>query len=215
MLDPTKIYILDNITSETESKFIEEQFTNHNTQWVYNNNTIDDQLMPKGIFDSPNLNHISNAGQFVHVVMHSDKSGISSPHSRLAMMILQNLCDKLYFNIDKMMRIKVNFNLKEDIRMMDSCYPPHCDALAQEFWTAIYYVNDSDGDTIIFNEYNDYTKFKDLKSFSPPEKFSILQKVSAKRGSIVLFDGNRYHAGSPPINSNSRIVINFNFTIKE
>ena len=58
----------------------------------------------------------------------------------------------------------------------------------------IYYVNDSDGDTIFFND-----NLKEIK------------RVNPKKGKAVLFDSNILHCGSNPINTLNRVVINFIF----
>ena len=62
-------------------------------------------------------------------------------------------------------------------------------------YTGIYYVNDCDGDTFLF----DGTK--------------EIAKISPKKGRIVIFDGKTLHAGSHPYNSDFRMVINFNFKV--
>ena len=62
-------------------------------------------------------------------------------------------------------------------------------------YTGIYYVNDCDGDTFLF----DGTK--------------EIAKISPKKGRIVIFDGKTLHAGSHPYLSDFRMVINFNFKV--
>jgi hypothetical protein len=57
----------------------------------------------------------------------------------------------------------------------------------------IYYVNDSDGDTFVFDD--------DGK---------IIKRVSPKKGRFFMFDGRLKHAGSHPYDNTMRVVINFN-----
>ena len=65
----------------------------------------------------------------------------------------------------------------------------------------IYYVNDSDGYTYIFD------KMFDQKN--PNEtKFGEYKTVAPVKGRAVLFNGLYYHAGSSPVKSQSRIMIN-------
>ena len=71
-------------------------------------------------------------------------------------------------------------------------------------YTLIYYVMDSDGDTIIFNE-----KYKGF----PNQNFSIFKKITPKKGRIVTFPSSQYHCGSHPITSKARIIINYNFQL--
>ena len=70
--------------------------------------------------------------------------------------------------------------------------------------TGIYYVNDSDGDTFIFNEKKSHSGEVTLK-----------QRISPKKGSLVLFDANHLHAGNNPIDNYSRVVVNINVTLIE
>lgn len=104
-------------------------------------------------------------------------------------------------------RIKVNFNSREVIEHKGSCYVPHVDIENGGGWTGIYYVNESDGDTVIFNE-------KTNNPIRNNEEISVKKVIKNERGKLVLFNQNYLHAGCPPINSDYRIVINFNIKIK-
>ncbi len=101
-------------------------------------------------------------------------------------------------------RIKINYNAQEIIEHKGSCYVPHVDVEDGGGVTAVYYINDSDGDTVIFNESGNNPIRND-------EEISVKQVIKNKRGRLVLFDQNLLHAGCPPISSNKRLVINFNF----
>ena len=64
---------------------------------------------------------------------------------------------------------------------------------------ALYYVCDSDGDTIIYNERH-----------QPANKvYTVKQKVTPKQGRMVLFDGSLYHTAEQP-EHNVRCVVNYN-----
>lgn len=66
----------------------------------------------------------------------------------------------------------------------------------------IYYVNESDGDTWLFNE---------LYQEGVLPKLTLAKKVSPKKNRLLVFDGRRYHAASNPRKTRERIVINFVF----
>ena len=72
----------------------------------------------------------------------------------------------------------------------------------------IYYVNDSDGDTWLFNEFFEEGVLPNL---------TLAKRVSPKKNRLLVFDGRRYHASSNPRSSRDRIIINFVFegTINE
>ena len=68
--------------------------------------------------------------------------------------------------------------------------------------SCIIYMNDSDGDTIIFNE----TEKKQN------DTLTIKERVTPKRGRIILFDGKFIHTGCSPYKNKNRILLNSNFT---
>ena len=74
---------------------------------------------------------------------------------------------------------------------------PHIDLYDRKHLVALYYVCDSDGDTIIYNERG--------KS----EKYTIKQRVTPKQGRMVVFDGTLYHTAEQPLHS-TRCVVNYN-----
>ena len=75
----------------------------------------------------------------------------------------------------------------------------------------LYYVNDTDGDTFIFD------KFADLDNLKSPtineSESTIIKRVSPKKGRALLFDGRRYHSSSGPT-KDIRCIINFDIAIK-
>ena len=72
---------------------------------------------------------------------------------------------------------------------------PHIDIIDSHF-VMLYYVCDSDGDTIIYNEQK--------KS----DNYTVQKRITPKQGRVVLFDGNFYHTAEQPTD-NVRCVINY------
>ena len=89
-------------------------------------------------------------------------------------------------------------------------YPPHTDATNTGGVSAIYYPTDATGDTYLFNEYdiNDKVEIDRFK-----HKWEPVDSVSPKKGRLILFPSNHYHAGSPT-DSERRMLININFFSK-
>ena len=109
-------------------------------------------------------------------------------------------------------RCKINFQTKAPEEARGKFNAPHCDlglSSEKKYLTALYYLNDSDGDTYFFNEGLD--EINDVKNIN---NLSVLAKVSPKAGRLVIFPSDITHAGSHPINSAYRIVINFNFQLQ-
>lgn len=97
-------------------------------------------------------------------------------------------------------RVRYGMNIRSS-NINDDYNTPHLD-FADDFqnkhYTVLYYVNDSDGDTVIFNE----------KKRS--EKYSICKRINPEKGKLCIFDGEHFHASSRPKNCDYRIVITLN-----
>ena len=75
---------------------------------------------------------------------------------------------------------------------------------------AIYYVNDSDGDTLIFDQ-----DYRDFRRNGVKGNFTLKQSVSPKKGRMVIFDGNLAHSAGLPRKSEVRIVLNINVAMHD
>ena len=89
-------------------------------------------------------------------------------------------------------RIKSNITTKL-IGYKDNFHQPaHTDYGTDNYFSFIYYVNNSDGNTYFFNKDNE-----------------IIESVEPREGRAVMFDSNISHAGSNPIHSSLRMVVNY------
>jgi len=91
---------------------------------------------------------------------------------------------------------------------------PHVDFL----WphkTACFYVNDSDGDTVVYKqnlkEIGHDINDDSLKAYVDNTKFDVLESVSPVRNRLTIFDGFNFHSSTKPKSSDTRIVITVNF----
>jgi hypothetical protein len=119
-----------------------------------------------------------------------EKKGSFSPFSETFNNILYNFSSSKKIIIKQIYGGRVFIDLPTPNPKLD--FPPHTD---KDFphWVCLYYVNDSDGDTVFFDDNK-----------------KEIERISPKKGRIAFFDGSIYHAGTPS-ETNSRAVINFNF----
>ena len=115
----------------------------------------------------------------------------------LFLAMLKHVCVRM--NIKKINVLQGRSFLQFPLNLKDkSVDTPHID-LQQEHLVALYYVCDSDGDTIIYNERHE-----------PADKvYTVKQRVTPKQGRMVLFDGSLYHTAEQP-KHNVRCVVNYN-----
>ena len=105
---------------------------------------------------------------------------------------------------------KKRFALSLIIKLNDKFEIPHVDLLDGDelpklkLITGLYYINDSDGDTILYNE-------KYSKDLQHP--LSICKIITPKKGRMVFFSGDRMHSAGYPSLSKKRLVANFNFSV--
>ena len=140
-------------------------------------------------------------GQFTHAIL--DEGGyVGSNLYNLVYPILYSFAEKANIKVNTITRIKINLLLRDKTFTSDNYNFPHSDRSAGEK-IFIYYVNDSDGDTVIFNEYDNYTTI--------PTAFTIADRVTPKKGTGLFLECARFHASSNPVLSQHRYVVNFNF----
>ena len=119
--------------------------------------------------------------------------------------------------MEKLLRIRIGFLTKTDEPEYDY-NTPHVDFLMPHY-TACYYVNDSDGDTILFDKtLNDIgTNLLDdkvLMEYSLKTDFKVLERCPPKKGRVCIFKGNRFHASTKPKKHDRRLVIAISYTPK-
>jgi hypothetical protein len=110
--------------------------------------------------------------------------------------------DKTGIALSGIHRIKANMLLRKDTP--EGGYnTPHVDVPTPGYKSLIYFVCDSDGDTVIFNETFEFKK-------AP----TVRKRISPKRGRAILFDSHTWHASTNPRSHQNRIVLNFIFEPK-
>lgn len=127
------------------------------------------------------------------------------PQYWLYQYLIFKTCEKINFNVKKIIRIRkrMTYPNKEKYNIP---YQPHVD-MEYPHLNLLYYVNDSDGDTFLYNEkYN--KKYKKSN-----QNFSLQQKVKFQKGNILIFDGKQYHSSSLS-STNNRIILNINVSGK-
>lgn len=113
-------------------------------------------------------------------------------------------------------KIKKQFNFNNVLRCrsdmttyrgdQDIVLDPHTD-LQGKHYTTIYYINNSDAPTIIYNEkIMQYEHDDEL-----PDKLTEKKRIYPEENKLIVFDGNHIHSGMCPKKQPYRVLINSNF----
>ena len=181
--------------------------------WFFNENTTDIEIQSLTDEKTNYTKPYKDSSQFTHVFW-TNIDAFGQPGTewqgndrspfwdkiRPIFYFLNDKCDIKYRTI---IRCKANLLLPTPNYTKDDYNFPHVDHTnTKDYLNIIYYLNESDGDTFIFNEYNS------VRGGTIPDDLTIKQRVTPEKNSVVIFPGNQYHASSNPIKSNKRIVIN-------
>jgi hypothetical protein len=185
--------ILDGLVSKDEQDNFETLVTSQDFAWYLQNATVKKDVFEKHKTNYPN---IIETPQLCHTFCHlvNDVSEINSDFYQYAFNLFNPLVTHFQLNNLELFRVKANLQMKCSNNTLDNHNTPHIDNDVRKHYVAIYYVNESDGNTILFNE-----------------DYSIKVEVKPKKGRFLVFNGSILHTGSNPINTDKRIVVNYNF----
>lgn len=157
---------------------IKETLSSDNFPWYYNSFTAGYGEKEKNC-------------QFTHTFYKDGQ--ISSNHYYLIRSVLHIAEKQFDFQITNLLRIKANLRYNE--LNFDLNSNMHQDSTDDGFKSLLYYVDDSDGNTLFFDNDKNITK-----------------EVSPEFNKMALFDSNIWHSASSPTLNNRRMVLNFIFS---
>ena len=186
-------YLPKEYVNNIEKLFLKPEINNSSEiAWFYNDYTASKD---KDYIDRiKNNKHFFDSYQFTHIFYNMGEK--NSSHFDKIVRILEDT----KVNWESIERAKANLttplpNSKpgditvphQDIRPNDNYYKN------KKFISIIYYVHDTDGDTVFYDN----------------ECKKIIKKVKPKKGRVVIFDSLIFHSYKRPVKSDKRVVINF------
>jgi len=193
-------YVFDDIIPNEEQMILNNYVKNNDIEWESLENIIhrceervEEQKFPARVHPKPNCKN-----EEINRIIDGIELAVTK---------------KLNLEFVKNYRWKINWTtpIGEYNQMELLHYDTYTDHIAM-----IYYINDSTGDTHIYNNVNgDNVEVGHKNYYSPDYKsYTLLTTVSPKMGRCVVFDGKLAHHGNYPINEN-RFIVNFNFVAKQ
>jgi len=176
------IKVIDNLLTPSYLKELQNHFLSQNCEWYYNDNlTGDDSYQNIGSFGLVNKLH-----------WHGYFSGTQTSFLTKALVFSAlDEVEKLLRSPQEILRVRADMTLYNPSNYR---HEVHTD-FEDEHMTAIFYLNTSDGNTVIFDRKGE----------------KLLKEVEPVENRLVIFDGLLKHTGHSPSKHKSRALINMNF----
>lgn len=192
-------HIFDDIIPELDQNKLEEYVKLSNLKWNYQHNIT-------GLYGgTESLKLPANVLKGIDI---DDKNILNIINS-----IKLNLLDKLNMEFERDYRYKINWTtpITESYDFKNLI---HVD-MSVDHIAIIYYINDTDGNTIFLNNKrgNNGEFYQHNFEGIDVNDFDMINGISPKKGRAVIFDGNIHHYGEYPTIVD-RFVINFNLVGK-
>lgn len=171
---------------------LQNDLLNPETPWV-----LTKELLSKDYKFNTNIDPYRGS-QFNHIFFIAHKN--LSPHWETVLEAFKLFCDKHDITVWAIVRSKANITFPDVHAEQEDTEAPHADH-PWPHYVFLYYINDADGETILYNE-----KFDNNKEVVLTEQ----ARIQPKAGRAILFDGQHYHSPLAPT-SGYRAVINLTF----
>jgi len=195
--------IIDNFLPEVYVDSLYQLLGGDQIPWSFSKySTSADSQMLEQLYhtDEPTSDHI----QFRHIFI--DDNMVKSSYLQFIAPLIACYEKEMGVKVKYTQRIKANLLMpQEGIKLQR----PHIDDIGDDAFdstgyianrkTLLYYVNNSDGDTILYNE-----KYEG----SPVGLVTKQQTITPVKGRAVIFDSNQIHSACIPTTKKYRLVIN-------
>ena len=174
----TKPLVVDGLLGDTNFKVIQNIVLGENFDWYFHD--------AAHLENTPNKKYPIELHGFTHVAYSQDNQ---SNYLSLFQPIVYAMVDALELTSYELIRLKLNLTLNVGKQVEPQ---KHTDYL--NGFTALYYLNDCDGDTLFY------------------ENDVISYRQTPKENCLVIFNSNTFHSGQLPLVSTKRYVVNINIT---
>jgi hypothetical protein len=186
------LIIDDCVTKELQDHLESLILSQSGIEWIFNPNTVSNiDNIPNEWKEIGKKNGCVESSQFSHTLVLEGNSV-----SDLSVFLIP-IASAMPVVIDKIFRMKINLKIHDTGLPVGVKDIPHIDVTHHNFLSAIYYVNDADGETYFYNKDG-----------------TVHQIVYPKKGRMVIFNGNTLHSAGLP-KQTDRAVINMAFTYME
>lgn len=176
------VEVIDNLIPKLYLQHLQSHFLGENCEWFFNDNLTDD--LSYEVLGSFGFN----------MRLHWNGYFVSNFVGTLIRSLVFSAQEKVEVFAQKPQQI---VRARADMTMYNPNHHRHelHTDFSQEHITAIFYMNTSDGNTLLFDRNGD----------------EMIQEVEPVENRLVIFDGLMQHTGHSPSKHKSRVLININF----
>lgn len=131
-----------------------------------------------------------NVPQLIHVFYRDDK--ITSNYYNMVESLKLMFELKTDYVVKRLQRAKANLMVNVPVKEEDIKKAIHQDRIDKGFVSLLYYVEDSDGDTVIYSK----------------NKKEVIHRIAPKKNRAVIFNADEWHNATPPKLHATRKIIN-------
>ena len=195
--------VIDNILPAIAFKKITDIIMSEEFSWHYGRQVDSDRVMTENYY-------LNGWGNITYL------DGFPpSPEWQIIGPIILDALERSGQQVDEFKRVRIILNTTADKNYVNM---PHVD------WdyphrTALLYLNDSDGSTILYEEKYEYSRRWRIADYYNQhyknKPLTILKEVEPKANRLLWFEGDHFHAGTTPTTVPRRVIININYTVKD
>jgi len=176
------IRVIDNLIPKYYLKELQDYFLSKNCEWYYNDNLTGDE----------SFENLSSFGLTMRLHWNGNFIG-SFPGTLVRALVFsaQEQVESVSETNQRIVRVRADMTLYNPLNHRHEL---HTD-FPEEHMTAIFYVNNSDGNTLLYNR----------------EGTELIQEVEPVENRLLIFDGLMQHTGHSPSKHKSRLLVNMNF----
>jgi hypothetical protein len=196
------IITLDDIVDQETQDLIEETLLGSETDWHF----ARAGAYKKELFPEVSDKQRKSIFTFNHIIFNDSK--IQDYNFNLYYKVITAIASHLQFDIQSVTNIRAQLQLPLNRPMGRGI--PHVDKHDDKpYKVCLYYVNDVDGDTVLYKQTTKNSTPEEIKQ----GKIDELTRITPKKGRAIIFDGDVYHRASRPT-TDLRCVINYNIFLR-
>ena len=189
----SSVQIFDNFLPEDIYQKVKDRICGERQPWYYQSSITNTER------DNP---PVDKFGFNFSLKRADEEFGLSDPDIRKTFNVLQEfyLKQKTVLKKARILRTRLDMTTysKESV-----IFEPHVD-LDDPHLTSIFYVNDSDGNTVIYDQ-----KWNPEQGIK--QELTVMKEIEPVANRLIAFDGMHIHTGHNPTKHSNRILINTNF----